>query len=190
MEVGLRESKCYWRDVGSVKRHKSSQLKISNGWQIFQIHFLLLAAICCQSTLLVHYNLQILLIISVITNIYRNFPDSQLNLCENLCYPIFWNDWLSNRYSLLFCFAKLRIFIEVIKPQFLRWNWCGASYGAESVFFQIHSAVERHLAKFRHGYKPWRFGLFTLSDCGVSGLRRYQAGFRWKQGHRQILYLR
>lgn len=38
--------------------------------------------------------------------------------CYVMCIVIC--DWLSNRYSLLFSVAKLRIFIEVIKPQFLR----------------------------------------------------------------------
>ena len=51
---------------------------------------------------------------------YRNFPDFRqnkmrcyvMNIIETIGSPI--------ACSLLFCVAKLRIFIEVIKPQFLR----------------------------------------------------------------------
>lgn len=41
---------------------------------------LLLAAIFSQSTLLVHCNLQILLIIKIVMSVYENLPDSQKKL--------------------------------------------------------------------------------------------------------------
>ena len=89
-----------------------------------------------------------------------------------LCYEYHWSDWLSNRYSLLFSVEKLRIFIEVIKPQFHRWDWYGASYGAELVSFQRHSAVSQHLSMSRHGCKLLWCGLFPLLGFGGSGFVR------------------
>lgn len=43
----------------------------------------MLAAIFRKSTLLVHYNLQILLIIRIIMDVYRNFPDLPHNCIFN-----------------------------------------------------------------------------------------------------------
>lgn len=50
-DVCLRWFRILLLCIGLVKRRKSTQLKISNGWQLFQIHLLLLAAIFFQSTL-------------------------------------------------------------------------------------------------------------------------------------------
>lgn len=82
----------------------------------------MLAAIFRKSTLLVHYNLRILLIIRIIMDVYRNFPDFHQKQLRN--YVILYFDTADSSADIIcyFATAKLANFHEVVKPQFLRWN--------------------------------------------------------------------